>query len=72
MDIVDLAQDAEALFLKESMPVRIDPGVSREMCLDCEAPIPEARRKAVPGCQRCVDCQEDQETEHGRARNESV
>ena len=24
---------------------------------DCGALIPEARRKAVPGCQRCVKCQ---------------
>lgn len=26
-------------------------------CQDCEKPIPEARRCAVPGCQRCVKCQ---------------
>lgn len=27
-------------------------------CVDCGADIPEARRKAVPGCTRCVTCQE--------------
>lgn len=26
-------------------------------CQDCGDPIPEARRAAVPGCTRCVDCQ---------------
>ena len=30
-------------------------------CEDCEEPIPEARRKAVPGCTRCIECQEDYE-----------
>jgi phage/conjugal plasmid C-4 type zinc finger TraR family protein len=32
------------------------PGCSR--CEECDAPIPAARRKAVPGVRRCVDCQE--------------
>ena len=27
-------------------------------CIDCGDPIPERRRQAVPGCKRCVDCQE--------------
>ncbi|MDK2124167.1 TraR/DksA C4-type zinc finger protein [Parachitinimonas caeni] len=26
-------------------------------CCDCDEPIPEPRRLAVPGCQRCIDCQ---------------
>ena len=26
-------------------------------CIDCGALIPEARRQAIPGCQRCVKCQ---------------
>ena len=26
-------------------------------CIDCDAQIPEARRWAMPGCQRCVKCQ---------------
>ncbi|RWE48556.1 MAG: hypothetical protein EOS79_08460 [Mesorhizobium sp.] len=24
---------------------------------DCGEPIPEARRQAMPGCRRCVDCE---------------
>jgi phage/conjugal plasmid C-4 type zinc finger TraR family protein len=31
------------------------PGLSH--CEDCDAPIPAARRKAVPGVRRCVACQ---------------
>jgi len=34
-------------------------GESLTHCAECEEPIPEARRKAVPGVRRCVDCQEE-------------
>lgn len=27
-------------------------------CEDCDGPIPEMRRLAVPGVQTCIDCQE--------------
>ncbi|OQY20093.1 MAG: hypothetical protein B6I36_02290 [Desulfobacteraceae bacterium 4572_35.1] len=32
-------------------------GDSRLECIDCEEPIPQARRIASPGCKRCIDCQ---------------
>lgn len=35
------------------------PGLSH--CEDCDAPIPEARRKAVPGVRLCVACQDAQD-----------
>lgn len=31
------------------------------VCRVCEGPIPEARRRALPGVQTCVDCQADLE-----------
>ncbi|WP_281983947.1 DksA/TraR family C4-type zinc finger protein [Thalassorhabdomicrobium marinisediminis] len=31
-------------------------GESFTHCAECEEPIPEARRKAVPGVKLCVDC----------------
>lgn len=34
------------------------PGVSRVLCIECDAPIPPARRRAIPGVQCCVTCQE--------------
>ena len=45
------------------------PGLSH--CEDCDAEIPEARRKAVPGVRLCVTCQEafDRETRAGSAIN---
>lgn len=30
---------------------------SAATCIDCDEPIPEARRRAIPGVQLCVDCQ---------------
>ncbi len=36
---------------------RLARGESRTQCEDCDEPIPEARRKAVPGVLRCVSCQ---------------
>ena len=32
-------------------------GESGEFCQECDEPIPEARRQAIPGVQLCVDCQ---------------
>ena len=33
-------------------------GLSLQRCEECDAEIPEARRKAVPGVRLCVGCQE--------------
>ena len=38
-------------------------GPGRERCEECDAPIPEARRKAVPGVRLCVACQEAQDAD---------
>jgi phage/conjugal plasmid C-4 type zinc finger TraR family protein len=37
---------------------RLPRGQSRSHCEECDAPIPQARRKAVPGVRLCVGCQE--------------
>lgn len=37
---------------------------SAEFCAECDEPIPEARRAAIPGVQLCVACQSG----HDRAR----
>lgn len=41
------------------------PGLSR--CEECEARIPAARRKAVPGVRLCVHCQEIRDREQRTA-----
>ena len=37
-------------------------------CMDCDEPIPSARRLAVAGVQRCIDCQETSELRSKYAR----
>ncbi|KGJ04945.1 transcriptional regulator, TraR/DksA family [Paracoccus halophilus] len=32
-------------------------GESAEFCDECDEPIPQARRAAIPGVRRCVNCQ---------------
>lgn len=36
-------------------------GESAEFCEECDCPIPEARRKAIPGVRLCVNCQAELE-----------
>ncbi len=36
-------------------------GPGRTHCEECDAPIPEARRKAMPGVRLCIACQEAEE-----------
>ncbi len=38
-------------------------GPSLERCEECDAPIPEARRKALPGVRLCVPCQQARDEE---------
>ena len=46
---------------------RLPQGPGRSHCEECEAPIPEARRKAMPGVRLCVPCQEAQDREQAAA-----
>ena len=38
---------------------RLPQGESLCACAECEAPIPEARRQAIPGVRLCVACQSE-------------
>ncbi|MGJ4728367.1 DksA/TraR family C4-type zinc finger protein [Luteimonas sp. SDU101] len=38
-------------------------GPARMRCEECDAPIPEARRQAMPGVRLCITCQEAEESE---------
>ena len=42
---------------------QIKQGPGLEYCEECDAPIPEARRRAVPGVRLCVACQEAADSE---------
>ncbi|GGD10874.1 hypothetical protein GCM10011513_05420 [Franconibacter daqui] len=41
-------------------------GESLEFCEMCDEPIPEARRKAIPGVHLCVNCQQKQDEHRQR------
>ena len=60
MDIIDRAQEVEAMHRARALADATRPvvvGPERTACLSCGEDIPEARRRAVPGCARCADCQ---------------
>jgi phage/conjugal plasmid C-4 type zinc finger TraR family protein len=42
---------------------RLPQGPGLTHCADCGAPIPEARRAAVPGVRLCLPCQEGSDRE---------
>jgi phage/conjugal plasmid C-4 type zinc finger TraR family protein len=42
----------------------IPQGESLTECEDCGEPIPDARRKALPGVRRCLHCQEEFDNSH--------
>lgn len=42
---------------------RLSSGPSLTHCAECNAPIPEARRTAIPGVRLCVTCQEAEDQE---------
>lgn len=58
-DIIDTAAEIEELQRNAALSAhRINRNsVSAERCEECDEPIPEPRRAAVPGCQTCEECQ---------------
>ncbi len=36
-------------------------GESLTQCADCDEPIPDARRKAIPGVKLCIECATDRD-----------
>ena len=54
----EMREDALA---EQSRRAHAESGDSALTCAMCEAPIPEARRLAVPGVTTCVDCQTSKE-----------
>ncbi|MES2821467.1 MAG: DksA/TraR family C4-type zinc finger protein [Pseudomonadota bacterium] len=41
-------------------------GESLSRCAECDVPIPEARRKAIPGVRLCVACQTEQDKQQAQ------
>lgn len=62
-DVFDRAQEREAELRADALAdqARLHPqpeGESAQVC-GCGEPIPEARRRALPGVRTCVECQRD-------------
>lgn len=47
--------------LERMRATRAQGGESRETCAECEEPIPEARRRALPGVKLCIECQKERD-----------
>lgn len=67
----DRAQELELIEWEERQQKAIMPKPTRESAKWCRTPgcgkrIPDARRKAVPGVQFCVECQEFNEWMEGK------
>ena len=54
-DQIDASVD-EAVARAKSQMLK---GKSAEFCEECDEPIPEPRRIALPGVQLCINCQTD-------------
>ncbi len=60
-DQIDQAQERQAEHTRaalERAAANRPTGPSLERCEDCGERIPAKRRYAVPGCTRCISCQE--------------
>lgn len=51
--------DASVEDAVERARARLARGASLSECAECGDPIPEERRKAVPGARLCLDCQQE-------------
>lgn len=67
-DVFDRAQDLELAEYKRNQAKAIMPKPTRPSAKVCECGtrIPAARRKAVPGVQTCIECQEFNEWMEGK------
>jgi phage/conjugal plasmid C-4 type zinc finger TraR family protein len=62
-------EQIEASIAEELERMRVEResgGESRETCLECDEPIPERRRRAMPGVTLCLECQAEQDQSHVR------
>ena len=62
-DQIDASVEDAIRQARSQLPV----GESLRHCEDCEAPIPEARRQALPGVRLCVACQSAHDQEQKQA-----
>ncbi|HDT6097781.1 TraR/DksA family transcriptional regulator [Yersinia enterocolitica] len=70
-DMFDHSQELQQLQLEHQIAAArtntLTP--SAFICADCDSPIPEARRAALPGVQCCVHCQQIRELKAAHYRS---
>lgn len=47
--------------LERMRAAQTKPGEGRAICVECDEPIPEARRRAIQGVKLCIDCQNERD-----------
>lgn len=61
-DLFELAAEREENRRQGLLEARVRPApahtISNTHCDECGIDIPAARRRAVPGCECCIDCQQ--------------
>lgn len=59
-DVIDTAQERADLVLSAQIQAAraTVAGVSAMFCIECNRPIPEERRAALPGVELCIYCKE--------------
>lgn len=71
-DSMDIVQQRTEEMLTRNIALIVNraPAISSTFCEDCDAPIPELRRRAYLGVTRCVSCQniEEQRIKHQQAK----
>lgn len=56
-DFIDETSEREEAVCQATIASRVRyTGVSAVRCVECNEPIPEGRRVAVPGVKLCVEC----------------
>lgn len=66
-DDIDVASGYQEIMLGATLANRVVyEGISAEYCEECDTPIPQARRLAIPGCTLCAFCKGKQERKTGK------
>ena len=60
---IDASVDDAVKRIRENMPK----GASAERCEECDEPIPQARREAVPGVKFCIKCQSERDEQNAKS-----
>ena len=55
-DQIDISTQEAIARMRHRLAQRA-PSESADVCRECDEPIPEARRQAIPGVSLCIECQ---------------